>query len=64
MVGGTLYIYKYFIFYHCTNLLINLCNLTAVNDPSQIKDKKTVSFLHILDTVFSAVDVFSLFLMY
>lgn len=53
--------YIYFIFYHCTNLLINLCNLTAVNYPSQIKEKKLYLFLHILDTVFSAVDVFPLF---
>lgn len=52
----------YFIFYQCTNILINLCTLIAYSLMTpQEKKKKTVCFCKILGTISNAIDVFSSF---
>lgn len=57
----------YFIFYQCTNILINLCTLIAYSLMTPHEKKKndtkkaTVCFCKSLGTISNAIDVFALF---
>lgn len=55
----------YFIFYQCTNILINLCTLIAYSLMTPHEKKKTkkqqLCFCKILGTISNAIDVFSSF---
>lgn len=61
MMGGNVH-YIYFIFYQCTNILINLCTLIAYSlmTPHEKKEKNCM-FLQNLGTISNAIDVFPLF---